>query len=336
MKVCGCCGRQFFKEDDFLLDTSRWRVCDRGHLWFNCGCGSTNMIEKGRYPWYKPEEAMSPGAGNLFNKVPALKQLPHIPATVMELQKVLEDENATSARIAAAAKGSPIIAANILKIASHRVTTGVRITSLEHAVSYLGFTGIGDIVITASLQEFSFTTLAFQPAKFWESSLLCGSVGEFLAREYDAEVSGDVAFIAASLCNIGKVVGAICFPETTDRIFNSTMDVRDLQNWSEGEKKHQAYDHSILGEIGAVFWGFPEFVLDAVMTHHRLPEGFDDPYCLSHIVALANQVTHWLELCPSRMDNELLHQLRERMGIAEAELSEIVDELSALNRDVSA
>ena len=92
------------KPEDFLHDTSRWRICDRQNLWFNCSCQSTNMIIKGKYDWYSPDMQMSDGAKSVFNQIPTIKELPHVPSYVMELQQLIAQENTTSKQLADVAK----------------------------------------------------------------------------------------------------------------------------------------------------------------------------------------------------------------------------------------
>lgn len=41
-KVCGC-GFQMYKTDSDTV------VCNQGHLWFNCACGSTKVVLRGKH-----------------------------------------------------------------------------------------------------------------------------------------------------------------------------------------------------------------------------------------------------------------------------------------------
>lgn len=336
-KTCNTCGREFYNEDDFLQDTTRWRVCERGNLWFNCGCNSTNMIIKGNFDWYSPEKTMSPGAGKLFNTLPALKELPHLPTSVMELQQLIQQDEADSKKLADVSKKEPLIATNILKIANNMMSSsGHTIESLEHAISYIGQNVLGDVILTASVGAFPFKTSTFDPEHFWDSSLLCGKVCEYLANKFETDAIPDEAYLAGALCNIGKVVSAICFPKVTDNIYGSVIDVKVLSSWRKAEKKLKAYEHTILGEIAASFWGLPEYVLNASISHHSRPETGADQFCLNHIVALGNQLTHWVQLHPTRIDQQHMQALQKYMGLEEKQVEALAEEVYAVVKDSQA
>lgn len=333
-KVCQTCGREFYTEDDFLRDTSRWRICDRGNLWFNCTCQSTNMIVKGNFDWYSPDRFMSRDAGRLFNTLPGLKDLPHLPYSVMELQQLIRDENVNAAKLAKASRQDPIIAANILKIANNLKTgRGMRIDSLEHAISYIGLNALSDIILTASVSSFPFKTKIFRSEDFWENSLLCGRVAEALARRYAKGLVPDEVYIAGALCNIGKVAMAICSPNHADRIVRDLADPKNPATWGQAERRNEAHDHSVLGEIAATFWGLPDYVMDGAIGHHRLPAGNADDQEMRLIVILANQLTHWLQLNPAMIDQKLMETSGSMLGLSTSDLDKLVEELMPLVRE---
>ena len=331
IKKCQSCGREFNGEKDVLDHGNRWRICDRGSLWFNCECDSTLLIPKGKFDWFAPERLLRPDARSVFNTLPVLKKLPNIPAVVMELQQLLQDENATSQKMANVAKREPLIAANILKMANNFKVSGrtKNIESLEHAIAYVGLKAMNDIVITASIQSFPNTCSVFKTEQFWTEALLTGRIAEHLAREFCPNILPDEAYLAGCLCEIGKIVMSICFPDVADVITREENDPTILRPWINGEAKHGAASHRILGEIGASFWGMPEFVVTSANTHHKMPS----PGGLSHIViseiaAFASQLTHWLSLEPTKLDRQLLLTLAKKFGFStERELETYVDKI---------
>ncbi len=333
IKKCNTCGREFLTENDFLKGTSRWRLCERGNLWFNCQCNSTNMIVKGKFPWYSPDLFMSARAKSLFNTLPGLRELPHMPTVVMELQQLLLVENVSSSQIAAVSKRDPIIASNILKIANNlKAELEGKIDSLEHAISYIGFRALSDIIVTASVSSFKFKTTIFNADEFWQECFLTGKIAEFLSVRYAKHIVPDEAYLAGALCNVGKVVLAICFPDQADTIALDTKDVKLLKGWRQSERQYECHDHCTLGEIAGAFWGLPEYVMSASANHHKVPES---PSPRSHlamddIVRFANQLAHWVLLEPCKIESYILNYSSRIFGLNHIQVDQLAEELSAL------
>lgn len=332
LKICNTCGRKYMKPEDFLRNTTRWRICDRKNLWFNCECQSTNMIIKGKFDWYSPEMSLSEEGKSIFNKIPSLKELPHVPSYVMELQQLIQKESTSSRQLATVAKKAPILASNILKIANNQCgARGAQIESLEHAISYVGMKSLKDMILIAALNTFKFSCQVFDSKNFWESSFITGRISEQLARKFCPDVVPDEAYIAGTLCNVGKIVLAITEPEIADKISRDMQNVKILGNWIDGEKRHGAFDHCILGEIGAVFWGFPDYVIDVIATHHKMPQSFiESSINIKDLVSFSNQLTHWVQLAPHQMDERILEAHYEKFSLSPAQVERMVEELMPL------
>ncbi len=290
------------------------------------------MIRKGKFDWYSPESMMSEETRGIFNKLPQLKELPHLPTYIMELQQLIQNDNTSSRQLAEVAKKAPILATKILTIANNQINVaGTKIESLEHAISYVGINAMRDIILLAALNTMKFQTKHFNADQFWEESFLVGKISEYLAKKFTPELMADEAYIAGTLCNIGKVVMAICTPEEADKIASDISNVKILGSWSQAETRNSFPSHTVLGEIGAVFWGLPEYVLDSISGHHTAPDSMVQAnYQIKDIVTLANQLAHWVLLEPTRMDEELLNQLYEKFGLSSQDADALVEELMPL------
>ncbi|MFW7379570.1 MAG: HDOD domain-containing protein [Oligoflexus sp.] len=308
LKVCNACGRVYEKLENFFTNTSRWRMCQNGHLWFNCSCDSTNMLLKGKFDWYSPERFMTQESRSLFNTIPKIKELPQLPTYVMELQQLIQQEQTTAKQLAEMSKKAPVLASKILEIANRKAgPKASRIESLEHAIAYLGISILQDIIMVASLQSITIQTQVFKIDDFWEDAFATGRVAEALAIRFAPHLSPDKAYIAGTLCNIGKLVLALYSPNDADLITKEIHDVKILGTWQEAEKRHSIPSHTALGEIGGSFWGIPEYVLDAIMLHHQIPQVVTKKtrISLEGVVSLANQMSHWLQLKPSEIDQKV-------------------------------
>lgn len=333
VKNCQTCGRVFQTVDDFLEGTSRWRMCERGHLWFNCSCHSTSVILKGKFDWYDPSHSLSREAKSVFNQLSNNNLLPHIPSSVMKMQQLIQDKNVTSKQLAEAAKKEPIMASNILRIANNlKVSSGTRITSLEHAISYIGITAINDIVIMAGIQTFTLPTKVFSAARFWDNALLTGKIAEALLTIFKDPLPSDEVYLAATLCNLGKIVGAFFYPDLTDRVERDCADIQIMSNWQSAEKFHRLPSHTILGEIGSTMWGLPDTINDASRYHHSLKAEQPEHRNAIDYILFANQLTHWVNLEPNRVDQSLLKLAHQRFQLNEKETDKLAESFLPLGR----
>ena len=338
-KTCAKCERVFRSEEDFLRDTTRWRLCDMGHLWFNCNCNSTLLLPKGSFDWYTPEKFLSPDAKSVFNKLAGLiDNLPHIPNQIMKLQTMLQDEEVDIDKVVSELKLLPFIATEVLKIAENvkasRSDDDKPLESLTHAVVYIGAKDLQDLVVTASLKAIKLETKIFPKEQFWREAFLTGSLAEALAKKFAPDINADECYLAGCLCNLGKLLTAICLPDEADKIYQMITDKNNLMDWRKAERKLKAPNHCLLGEIGATVWGLPDFVRDTANKHHGLSDSVDSPRNINDIVTLANQFTHWLLLQPSRIDDNILNAATKSLRLESRDVDLLVEELLPLRERI--
>lgn len=332
-KTCQACGRTFQTVEAFLEGTSRWRMCEKGHLWFNCQCHSTNVILKGKFDWYDPAHSLSSDAKSIFNQLSNTNLLPHIPSSVMEMQQLIQDKNVTSKQLADAAKKEPIIASNIFRIANNlKASTGTKITALEHAIAYIGLTMIHDIVLMAGIQSFNLPTKIFSSEHFWDNALLTGKIAEGLLTIFKDPLPPDEVYLGATLCNLGKIVGAFFYPALTDRVERDCLELKTMSNWQTAEKFHRLPSHTILGEIGSSMWGLPETINDASRFHHSIIPNHPGHRNATDYILFANQLTHWVNLEPNRVDQTLLRYAHQRFNLDEKETDKLAESFLPLRR----
>lgn len=321
-KKCANCSREFNEEADYMKDTTRWRKCDMGNLWFNCNCGSTLMLKKGKFEWYSPDKFMSDDAASVFNRLANMDSLPHFPAGVMQLSQLLQDADSDTKDIADCLKGTPLIATNLLQIASNMSTAGRKVENLQHAITYLGRQEVQRLVLVASMKTFKFKTKVFSESKFWAESLSTAIIGERMTAKFAKHLNKEEVYLAGALCNLGKIVAAITMPDTIEKIAEIVNDEDSGRAWTDVEKEYEDANHSLLGEIGASLWGLPEYVAEAASSHHDPRQG--DEVSLSEVVSLANQLTHFKSGETHRIDNDLVNKLKGRLGLSTQDFDDFI------------
>ena len=341
IKECGSCKRRFATEQDYLSNTSRWRICSSGHLWFNCNCGSTLLIKRGRFPWFSPEFALGPESRSVFNRLSNLKDLPRVPNVALELHQALQQPQVSPRDVARNIRKEPVLASQVLHMAetirNARSPSAVKFKSLEHAVVYIGYKALQDLLVTASLQTIALPASGFQAAAFWQEAYLTGAIAESLMRRFSPDLGQDEVFLAGSLCNLGKLVTAFCFPPLVTKIINDVSGTKEpLVTWRQAETAYQFPDHCILGEIAATLWGFPLEIVKAIREHHTFQPLSKAPLSIGEIVAVANQMLHWVLLRPHRMEYGLIELFAARVAINEGDLARLAEEFTRLSASITA
>jgi HD-like signal output (HDOD) protein len=338
---CAVCKRSYLSEQDYLTNTSRWRICSKGNLWFNCSCGSTLMIPRGRYDWYAPDKFMGSEARTVFNRLGNLKDLPHIPSSVLELQRLLSSPDVEPRRVAAELRHDPVLAAQVLQIAENlrasRNPATPKIKALEHAIVYVGMKTLKEMIVLSSLRMLPLPPSALDLDRFWQESYLTGAIAETLASRANAPVDRDEAFLAGCLANIGKIVEVHCFAPTIEKLVADTTDVKKLSTWRSAEAHHGLPDHSVLGEIASTLWGFPDYIMTAARRHHDVPTtAVTRPLAAFEIVGMANQMRHWIQLEPHLMEYEVVRGYAARAGMTDKQVEALASDLSKLKDSVGA
>ncbi|SMF08712.1 hypothetical protein [Pseudobacteriovorax antillogorgiicola] len=80
--------------------------------------------------------------------------------------------------------------------------------------------------------------------------------------------------------------------------------------WIVAESQY-SLDHSVLGEIGACFWAFPDQIT-SIIEHHHDPEPSLSP---QGMVAFANQIKHYLQDQKTLVDQGILESYNKFLGI---------------------
>lgn len=334
--TCNNCGLDYRSEADYLRQGSRFRMDAVGNLSFECQCKSPLQLSKGSFEWEFNANMMRKKTATLFRQLTVLKDIPLIPSEASQVLSLINKEDADLKDIEHALKKMPTVFLKSIEIANNlKPIASPPITSFTHAAAYIGRDVLRDIVLSATLRQFKFRTTSFSSDEFWLESTAAGFTAEFLAQKLAPELERDRVYLAASLCNIGKLVAAICFPTETDLVHRLTNDPKNPVNWHGAEVKGKAHNHCMLGEIAGTLWGFPDYVMMAIMTHHTpsnsmraeivdsyfTDEEVDEEVPIlevNDIACLANQYVHWILSQPHRMDDALFADYLKNCGLNKA------------------
>jgi len=233
-------------------------------------------------------------ASTLIAKIQAMPTLPTIAIRVIEVTSNPESSANDLMKII-----SPDVSltTKILKIANSPFYGLTReISSLQHALTVLGFTEIRNLVISTVAFE-SFKNFKqngkFDIGRFWKHSFCCGLAAKLIAS--GLKNKSNELFVAGLVHDIGKLAMYLTFPIefTTQAEIMSPLKIKHTA--FEAEKGIFGMTHDEVGMMLLERWMFPKNLVTAVGFHHRPQEaGKKSPYPL--IIHVADILTHIYEM----------------------------------------
>ena len=196
-----------------------------------------------------------------------IRRLPALPATFAKLQQTMAKESAGARDVAAIVAQDSVIAAKVLQMVNSAFfRLSRRITNIEQAVNYLGFTSVRNLVMSAEVFA-SWPTTQLNPVLDVERLQNHARMVATIAQAFTTRTPlADDALLAALLHDIGYWVLLQECPQELEQAVAMAV--------AEGIPLHQA-ERQVIGsshaEIGAYLlgiWGLPYPVVEAVANHH--------------------------------------------------------------------
>ncbi|HSP87900.1 MAG TPA: HDOD domain-containing protein [Ignavibacteriaceae bacterium] len=227
--------------------------------------------------------------------------LPPIPKIMNEALKLLENKSTSTSELYRIISKDQGIVSKILSISnSPKYGLQRRVTSIDFALSILGFTELKNIISVLSLTEaFKNKTDNYLDQKeFWLHSLLTGCAAKRLAEDLEFYNSGE-AFIGGFLHDMGVSI--------MDKYFHTNfVQIHELINKGfslrDAELEILGMDHQEIGNILSVRWNFPPELCNAILYHHQPSLANQDDKMLAAIIHFADYMTHHLNLGQLRYD----------------------------------
>ncbi len=206
------------------------------------------------------------------------ENLPTLPTVVFHLHRVLDDERAGAADVAAIIERDPSLTARLLRAANSAAFSrpGERIASVHAAVARLGVNQVRAVcIVLAVVKAFKSRQGGLDHQAFWVHSAAVGMIARRLWERFgeDPAISGDDVYVAGLLHDAGLLILEQHFP----REFLEALAVRSAhggQLW-QAEESHLGMDHGAVGGLLLGRWALPPFLAEAVTNHHH-PHQADD------------------------------------------------------------
>lgn len=200
----------------------------------------------------------------------AVDGMPAFPKSVQKILELTRDVNCTPRELVQVIDTDPVITVKILKMVNSAYYSLPRqITSINHAVVYLGFNTIKNLALSiAAIGIMPANNAAdFDMGQYLLHSLSTAVIAKQLALRLDDADPMD-CFIGGLLHDFGKVVCAQFMPEE----FKQALKISQTGQTSLHEALRQTLgtDHAVIGAMLVEKWRFAPGLIEAIA--HQYPE----------------------------------------------------------------
>lgn len=216
--------------------------------------------------------------------------IPTIPAVASKVILATNDPNSTAAKIAKIIEADQGISARILRVCNSAMYGLQRkVTSLQHAITILGFRELKHLVLSASTRNL-YKSFGPVEQQLWEHSIGCALASHMVAEKLHPPLR-ELAFLAGQMHDIGKVIIKNRLPTQFDQVLVDAKTVGTLA----AESKNLGFTHTDVGSLIMKRWNMPEGVEMTAFHHHDLSLAESiakDHLRLVACVAVANHICH--------------------------------------------
>jgi len=223
----------------------------------------------------------------------AVDRMPAFPQSVQKILALTRDANCSPKDLVQVIDKDPVITVKVLRVVnSAYYGLPKQITSIDHAVVYLGFNTIKNLaLIIAALGIMPTTnTAGFDGQQYLLHSLATAGIAKQLAQNVDDADPMD-CFIAGLLHDFGKVVFAQFMPTEFQKAL-------EISQWNESSlhlalREVIGTDHAVVGAMLVKKWRFPSNLIETI--EHQYGQQLTDTPMIACVFA-ANQISKKLQL----------------------------------------
>jgi HD-like signal output (HDOD) protein len=220
------------------------------------------------------------------------ENLPTLPAAVFQLHKVLDNEMAGPAQVAAVIERDPALTGRLLRAAnSAAFNRGDRIGSVAAAVGRLGVDQIRAIcLVLAVVKAFPNRSGSLDHSLFWLHSAAVGMMTEHLWGRFGSTpgVSGADLYTAGLLHDVGLLILEQYFQRDFHEARHEQME-SGRRLW-QCEEEHLGMDHGAVGGLLLGRWTLPAYISETVTNHHHPDQAEPEYREISRIVNAAEVI----------------------------------------------
>jgi HD-like signal output (HDOD) protein len=223
----------------------------------------------------------------VVRRVGEISTLPQVALKVIE---VARDPATGAADLKAVVEGDPALGTRVLRMVNS-AAYGLRssVTNLQQAISYLGFSQVRNLAMTASVSKIfkaDETIGTYRRIMLWRHLVSVGICARLVAAR--CKIPGfEDAFLAGLLHDVGIIIE----DQHAHGHFRQVIaDLSEDLTLSAVESRHLGFDHCTLGARVTEMWRFPETLRAAIRFHHASDCYRDEGCEIVRCVEIANLI----------------------------------------------
>jgi len=228
----------------------------------------------------------------ILQKLDRIREIPTLPSIVFELNKQLQDPDASVARISKTIEKDQAMALKILKLVNSAFYGfQSKISDIRNAVVLLGFNAVRNAIVSlAVIEAFGKNNRLkdFDITDFWKHSLAVAVASKSISVKSRTN-SPDNCFVGGLLHDVGKVILAQYFQESFAAIWGVCR--QEGCAFHAAEPKVIPTSHAAIGAHLVTRWQLPHGLADAIRLHHAYdPQNENAGFAL--IIYVANVIVN--------------------------------------------
>lgn len=271
---------------------------------------------------------------NISNITEKIKNIPSLPEIITKSIEIMQDKNTSANDLSKVISNDIGLTARVLKLVnSAYYGFPKQISTIQQAISILGFTTIKGVILSASIfKMFSDkNNQMFNYKDFWKHSLLVATGTRKLSKYLENNLKDDI-FAAAFLHDIGKVI----FAQYDRQNYSQVCKFENLtdKEYMKKEEEICGLNHCEIANIVAYSWNLPEIFCDIITYHHYPQNSFKfEKECT--IVFLSDLIVKSIMSNENLTNDNIPLDLLENLGISVDNMYSVHDELQELAPNIN-
>lgn len=271
---------------------------------------------------------------NISNITEKIKNIPSLPEIITKSIEIMQDKNTSANDLSKVISNDIGLTARVLKLVnSAYYGFPKQISTIQQAISILGFTTIKGVILSASIfKMFSDkNNQMFNYKDFWKHSLLVATGTRKLSKYLENNLKDDI-FAAAFLHDIGKVI----FAQYDRQNYSQVCKFENLtdKEYMKKEEEVCGLNHCEIANIVAYSWNLPEIFCDIITYHHYPQNSFKfEKECT--IVFLSDLIVKSVMSNKNLTNDNIPLDLLENLGFSVDNVYSVHDELEELAQNIN-